>query len=410
MSFQYSPIRTAAALLTAFLLAACVLTACAGSGQGEENSQAAGPDDLQTKELFAMDTYMTLTAYGDDAAAALDEAEQEILRLNKLLSAEDSGSEIGLLNASGGGPASEETIRLVERAQEINAMTDGAFDITLYPVKILWGFTDDAYRVPSQAEIQEALRLVGPDKLTVSAGDTGEGDNVQSSAGSSMTGSTQSSADSGADNSSGSGALLIYEQPGVKIDLGGIAKGYTSGRVMEIFREHGVKGLVNLGGNVQACGGKPDGSDWKVAIRKPESTEEKEIRWVDESTPEGRALGRIEFPGIVQIHDRAVVTSGGYERFFEKDGSFYHHILDPATGRPSDSDLVSATVVSEDGALADGLSTSLFVMGSEKAAALWKSHTDLFDMILIDRQGKLYVSEGLEGKFESDLDINWIRR
>ena len=130
MSFQYSPIRTAAALLTAFLLAACVLTACAGSGQGEENSQAAGPDDLQTKELFAMDTYMTLTAYGDDAAAALDEAEQEILRLNKLLSAEDSGSEIGLLNASGGGPASEETIRLVERAQEINAMTDGAFDIT----------------------------------------------------------------------------------------------------------------------------------------------------------------------------------------------------------------------------------------------------------------------------------------
>ena len=244
----------------------------------------------------------------------------------------------------------------------------------------------------------------------MSAGDTGEGDNVQSSAGSSMTGSTQSSADSGADNSSGSGALLIYEQPGVKIDLGGIAKGYTSGRVMEIFREHGVKGLVNLGGNVQACGGKPDGSDWKVAIRKPESTEEKEIRWVDESTPEGRALGRIEFPGIVQIHDRAVVTSGGYERFFEKDGSFYHHILDPATGRPSDSDLVSATVVSEDGALADGLSTSLFVMGSEKAVALWKSHTDLFDMILIDRQGKLYVSEGLEGKFESDLDINWIRR
>ena len=120
MSFQYSPIRTAAAVLTAFLLAACVLTACAGSGQGEENSQATGPDDLQTKELFTMDTYMTLTAYGDDAAAALDEAEQEILRLNKLVSAEDCGSEIGLLNASGGGPASEETIRLVELAEEIN--------------------------------------------------------------------------------------------------------------------------------------------------------------------------------------------------------------------------------------------------------------------------------------------------
>ena len=406
MSFQCNPIRNAAAVLTVCMLTACVLTACAGGRPEAENSQTAGPDDLQTKELFAMDTYMTLTAYGEDAAAALEEAGQEILRLDKLLSAENSGSEIGLLNAGGGGPASEETICLVERAEEISAMTDGAFEITLYPVKILWGFTDDAYRVPSQAEIEEALRLVGPDKLTVSAGDGGIGDVTDSS----VEGSTGSVLRDSAERSTDSGFVLTYAQPGVKIDLGGIAKGYTSSRVMEIFREHGVKGLVNLGGNVQACGGKPDGSDWKVAIRKPESAEEKEIRWVDETTPEGKALGRVDFPGIVQIHDRVVVTSGGYERFFEKDGSVYHHILDPATGYPSDSDLVSATVISEDGTLADGLSTSLFVMGSEKAASLWRDHADLFDMILIDRQGRLYVSGGLEGKFESDLDINWIRK
>jgi thiamine biosynthesis lipoprotein len=264
-------------------------------------------------------------------------------------------------------------------------MTDGAFEITLYPVKKLWGFKEEGNRVPADEEITKALTLVGSDKVSVdeaaSDQESAEGQNA-----------------------------IVFAQPGMEIDLGGIAKGYTSASVIRIFEAHNVKGLVNLGGNVQACGTKPDGSDWRVAVRKPESREDDDIQWFDAATKEGKALTRAAFLGIVETNDEAVITSGGYERYFEQDGKVYQHILDPKTGRPSESDTVSVTIVCKDGALADGLSTSLFVMGTEKATKLWRSGAAEFEMILLDKQGKLYVTEGLRDRFSSDLKINWISK
>jgi thiamine biosynthesis lipoprotein len=178
---------------------------------------------------------------------------------------------------------------------------------------------------------------------------------------------------------------------GMEIDFGGIAKGYTSSEIMDIFKECGIEsGLVSLGGNVQTLGYKTDGSQWRVAVQNPDETE--------------------DYLGVLETHDKAVITSGGYERYFEEDGKTYHHIIDTETGFPAQNGLTSVTIVSSDGMLADGLSTSLFVMGLEKASEFWKEHSDEFDAILLTEDGELYVTEGISDEFTSDLTINLIRR
>ena len=183
---------------------------------------------------------------------------------------------------------------------------------------------------------------------------------------------------------------ISFGAEGMKIDLGGIAKGYTSSRIMDIYKENGISsGLVNLGGNVQALGTKTDGTKWKIAVQSPDDTE--------------------DYLGILSVQDKAVITSGGYERYFEQDGVTYHHIIDPKTGYPAESGLVSVTIVSKDGTLADGLSTSLFIMGEEKAADFWRKHKDDFDAILMSDNGTLYVTEGLENDFSTERTVEIIR-
>lgn len=310
-----------------------------------------------SRDLFAMDTYMTVTAYGSNAQTAVDKAAEEIERLDSLLSTGDGGSEIYRINQDGGGTLSADSAYLVERSLELYEDTGGAFDIAIYPVTEAWGFTDDEFRVPSGKELEELLKLTDVGQLSF---------------------------DKTASN-------ISFGSEGMKIDLGGIAKGYTSGRIMDIFRECGVKsGLVNLGGNVQAYGAKPDGSKWRVAIQDPESTE--------------------DYMGIISIENLAVITSGGYERFFEEDGITYHHIIDPKTGYPADSGLISASIISADGTLADGLSTSLFIMGLEDASAYWKAHSSEFDMILMTDDRELYVTEGIADSFSSECEITVITR
>ena len=382
--------RAAAAVLAAaILLTGCTGTSgsgSAGTSKAAEVTQSAAPaavseEDKLSREIFAMDTYMTLTAYGPEAETALTAAVDEIGRLDALLSTGSEDSEISRLNArSGSSPAADsgsnaaeaETVSaaagdtaaftlstdsaaLMKESLALYRDTAGAFDVTIYPMMKLWGFTSGEYRVPSDDEIRETLSLVGSDAIAF-------------------------------DEASRS---VTFSEEGTEIDFGGIAKGYTSGRIMDIFRENGVKsGIVSLGGNVHALGLKPDGSRWNVAIRSPEN---------DGS-----------FLGIVEAEDEAVITSGGYERYFESDGKTYHHILDPATGRPAESGLKSVTIVCGDGTRADGLSTALFVMGEEKAFAFWRAHKDVFDCILLTEDDRLLASEGLRDRFTSDHKIEWV--
>ena len=325
--------------------------------ESEASGEAADKETEASKDLFAMDTYMTLTAYGEHAQEAVDKAAERVEALDALLSTGNENSEIYQLNQNGEATLSEEGGYLVERALELYKKTEGAFDIAIYPVMQAWGFPTQDYHVPDDDTLKEKLALADASKVNYDK-DTRK---------------------------------IIFDQDGMEIDLGGIAKGYTSSQIMQIYQDCGVtSGLVNLGGNVQALGCKTDGSKWRVAIQSPDDTE--------------------EYLGILEIEDQAVITSGGYERYFEEDGVTYHHIIDPAIGYPADSGLISVTIVSDDGTLADGLSTSLFIMGEEKAAQFWRENSDEFEAIMETSDGELYVTEGIADSLTTDMDVTVIEK
>lgn len=327
------------------------------SAENAASSSSSAADASSSRDIFAMDTYMTVTAYGPNAEMAVDQAQQEIERLDALLSTGAETSEVAQINANGGGTLSEDTTYLLERSLDLYDSTNGVFDIAIYPIMDAWGFTTGNYTVPSNEMIENLLPLTDANNIIY--------DKDESS--------------------------ISFAKDGMKIDFGGIAKGYTSGRIADIYRECGVtSGLINLGGNVQVVGTKTDGSKWRVAVQSPETED--------------------DYLGILSTADRAIITSGGYERYFEQDGVKYHHIIDPSTGHPANNGLVSVTIVSVDGTLADGLSTSLFIMGKDKAAEYWRAHSDEFDTILEDEDGILYVTEGIADDFTSDHETNIIRK
>ena len=309
-----------------------------------------------TRQLFAMDTVMSFTAYGKNSEQAVDAAVKEVQRLDELLSTGNPDSEVSAINTKGSGTLSDDTKTILTEATEIYRETDGLFDVTIYPLMQLWGFPTQEYHVPTESELQKALAKVDASQIVI------EGDQVTLGTGQQM-------------------------------DLGGIAKGYTSARIMEIYREYGItSGMVSLGGNVQTLGTRPDGKDWNIGIQNPDGQQ-------------GSLLAALP------VENKAVITSGGYERYFEEDGNTYIHILNPKTGYPADSGLVSVSIISENGMLADALSTSLYLMGEEKAAEYWRTHADAFDMILEDKDGTLYVTEGLSQEIQTDntmivLNIN----
>ncbi len=357
-----------AGIAIAGLTLTCLMTACGTSGSSTASSSAAsavntsgsvetGDSTSASRDVFAMDTYMTVKAYGANADQAVDDAENEINRLDKLLSTGSDTSEVAEINENGGGTLSSDGQYLMKTSLALYKSTGGLFDISIYPVMQLWGFPTKDYKVPDKDEIANTLKLVDASKIEY-------------------------------DETTGQ---VSFAQKGMEIDFGGIAKGYTSSRIMEIFKQDGVtSGLANLGGNVQALGTKPDGSSWRIAIRDPD----------DES----------KYLGVISIADKAVITSGGYERYFEQDGKTYHHIIDPRTGYPAESGIKSATVVSSDGTTADGLSTSLFIMGVDDAETYWRAHSDEFDMILMDDDNHLYVTEGIADDFEGSYDVTVVKK
>ena len=313
--------------------------------EADTNSKTQNEEDKsESRDIFAMDTYMTLTAYGKNAKKALDEAVDEINNIEQLVSTGIDSSEVSQINKNGKGSVSETTGYLIKRSKEIYDSTNGVFPT-------------ENYRVPGKKELKKLRGLMGADHVLY--------DEKKQE--------------------------VILNKEGMKIDLGGIAKGYTSSKVMDIFKENGISSaVISLGGNVQTLNGKPDGSDWRVAVENPADTG--------------------SYIGVLSIKDKAVITSGGYERYFKQDGKTYHHIIDPATGYPANNGLTSVTIVSDDGTLADGLSTSLFIMGSEKAQKYWKEHSDEFDTILVKDDGSILVSEGIADYFTSESDFTIIKK
>jgi len=338
-------------IITAFAVFALFISLCGCTPDKTADTESC------SKDIFAMDTYMTVTAYGENAEKAVNEALEEIKRLDDLLSAGNDKSEISILNKNGSASLSDDSRYLYEKADRIYRETGGAYDITILPLMKLWGFQDGDPSLPTDRDIKNTCQLIGADRLIYN-----------------------------------DGRLTLGK--GQSIDLGGIAKGYTGDSIMQIFEKNNISsGIISLGGNVQCFGKKPDGSLWRCGITDPDYPEDMS-----------------KLAGTVSTSDKAVITSGGYERFFtdKKSGRTFHHIMDPKTGFSADSGLISVTIVSSDGTLADGLSTACFVMGQQDSVSYWRSHRDEFDMILITDSRKILVTKGLEGVFSSGNDFDII--
>lgn len=331
------------------LVLVLILTACQ---LGNINKK----EEMAHIQIFAMDTFMDLKVSGKNAQKAILEAEREINALERMLSNTIENSEISAINQNAGKDAvkvSDDTLYLLKEAREIYDFTQGAFDITIAPIIDVWGFTKEVKKVPDEETLKQKLDLVDMKKLQINE----------------------------------KNKTVFLEESGMAIDLGGIAKGYATDKVNEIFIENGItSSVISLGGNVSVTGKKEDGSKWKVAIQDP--------------------LNKEGYAGVLYVEDTSVVTSGGYQRFFEENGKTYHHIIDPKTGMPADTGLLSVTIVCKNSTKADGLSTSVFIAGLEKGWQMWKDSQD-FGIVFITDKKEIYVTPDIADIFEIDANAGY---
>lgn len=309
--------------------------------------------NLKTKAYestnFAMGTVITQKIYGKNAPTAAREVIQMISRLERMLSLNLPDSEVNQLNHAAGKNAvalSTETITLLDHAMKISSLSHGAFDITVGPLVKAWQIGTEQPQVPDEVKLTELLKLVDYHSLTIQ------------------------------------GKQASLKKPGQVVDLGGIAKGYAGDLAKKIYAKHKVTAaLLNLGGNVVTFGSKPDGKPWQIGIQDPRGKK-------------GSYLGIVSLsPGA------SMVTSGDYERFFERDGVRYHHLLDPKTGRPANSGLISTTIISNSSTDADGLSTATFVLGLKSGRALLSQYQNT-EAVFITNDYQIHLTPNLKKVFQ----------
>lgn len=324
-------------ILTLVLAASLLLSGCSGQQSRSQNSQ----DLSYTDMLF--DTVIKIQILDPSDEQILGGLKKLCKKYDTMFSTTNEDSELYKLNHANGSPVtvSAETASLIREGIHYSELSGGAFDLTIEPVSALWDFKADNPKVPSSDTIAEAVSHVDYTKISM------DGDTV---------------------------TLL---DPEAGIDLGAIAKGYIADQVKKYLRKNGVRhAIINLGGNVDVIGSKPDGSKYNIGIQKP----------FDES---GEAITS------VQLKDQTVVTSGIYERYFKKSGKLYHHILDPHTGYPCDNNLYSVSIITNSSTKADALSTTCFLLGYEKGMALINSMDDV-DAIFITNDEKVHKSENFK--------------
>ena len=295
-----------------------------------------------SREFFAMDTVMQITLYNGNQEL-LQQGIEEVTRLENLLSVTKPESDVAKANKNGDTPLSEETASLLQTAKNLSQETNGLFDITVYPAVKAWGFTRDENRVPNTEELTALLPLIDSNAIRIR------------------------------DNT-------VTLKKGMEIDLGGIAKGYAADTVATNLEQNGCTGgILSFGGNVKTIGTKPDGSLFQIAVQDPNNAT--------------NTLGTLLVGG-----NTAVVTSGDSQRYFEKDGVKYHHILDPRTAAPAKSDLSSVTVVCASATRADALATALYIMGLEDGLSFVNQKEDI-EALFVTKQGEIKPSNGLQERF-----------
>ncbi|WMJ84577.1 FAD:protein FMN transferase [Oscillospiraceae bacterium LTW-04] len=293
---------------------------------------------------FVMNTWVEQRWYGKNAQKTYDEVLGALKELESKLSLYVEESEISRLNSAAGVhpvALSHDTYQFLRQATDYCVQADGLFDITVAPLTLVWNVNSENPRVPSEEEIKAAQKLV--DYRRIIFDDTNKT------------------------------AMLADE--GMRIDLGGIAKGLAASLMRQYAVENDVQGYLSIGGNMMVQGKKADGSDYVIGVRDPRG---------DAS----------EFIASLSLDGLTMATTGDYERYFEQDGVKYHHVMDPFTGYPSATDLISVTVVSEDGTLADYLSTLIFMRGSV-ALCEYLERNDCM-VLAVTKDFEVYASRSLQ--------------
>lgn len=302
------------------------------------------------KKFYSLGTIMTLTVFGKKGEKAVEEAQKKIMSIDDEMSVFKDHSEVARINKNAGGkllPVSQDTYFVIKKAIKFCQLSQGTFDITIRPIIGLWATGSDKQRVPSQIEIDDKLKLVNYKDVIL-------------------------------DEKNNAVGLKYKDQ---EIDLGGIAKGYAADQVKNIFLNKRIKSaLINLGGNVFAMGKKLNGDAWKIGIQNPLSE-------------------RGDFVGIISVMNKSVVTSGNYERYFNIDGKKFQHIIDSRTGYPSESKIISATIISDLSIDGDGLSTGVYILGINKALNLIGSLNGI-EAIFITEDKKISVTSGMKDNFQ----------
>lgn len=309
-----------------------------GCSQGQTGERSA------TGIEFVMNTWVEQRWYGKNAQKTYDEVLGALKDLESKLSLYVEDSEISRLNAAAGlhpVALSHETYQFLRQAVDYCAQSDGLFDITIAPLTLVWDVTSENPRVPLQVEIEDAQKSV--DYRRIIFDDTNE--------------------------------TVMLADVGMQIDLGGIAKGMAAALMRQYPVKNGVQGYVSIGGNMMVQGKKADGSDYVIGIRDPRG---------DAS----------EYIASLSLDGLTMATTGDYERYFEQDGVRYHHVIDPFTGYPSATDLIAVTVVSEDGTLADYLSTLIFMRGTQ-ALPEYLNRDDCM-VLAVTNELEVYASEPLK--------------
>jgi len=304
----------------------------------------------------AMGTVMAHSATGALAEDALAAVCGEVARIEALLSRFLPGSDVSRVNRSAGVKSekvSPETFEVLSQAVVFSRRCPGCFDVTIAPLVDLWRAGKESLVQPDEASIRQALPLVNDLDVIL--------DPRERTAG--------------------------LRHAGQAIDPGGIGKGFAGDRILEVFKEYGIASAYsNLGGNVVTLGAKPDGSPWHVGIQHPRQ--------------EDRLIGS------VAVINQTVVTSGDYQRCFtDRQGRRHHHILDPQTGHPAQSGLISVSIITEKSLAADALSTILFVAGMEKGLEILKSFPET-EAVLVDSDLRVSATPGLRGRFQADRGID----
>lgn len=296
-----------------------------------------------------LDTPCKVTIYDKPSDKALDKAFEALKDIHNKMNVNQEDSEVSKINKNAGigyVKVSDETFYVIKEGKKYGEVTNGKFDISIGPIVKLWGINTDHARVPVDKEVKDLLPLVNYKDILINENDKS----------------------------------IMLKNKGMSIDLGGIAKGYSADIVAKALKENGVESaIIDLGGNILALGSKTDGANWKIGIQNPTSDT-------------GNHLG------VVEVANKAVVTSGIYERYLEKDGKIYHHIFDTSTGYPVDNNLAGVTIVTDKSVNGDALAKA-FCLGEDKGIEFING-VEGADAIFVTKNKEVYITNGLKGSFK----------